>query len=339
MASADAARGVTTAIYCVDALPAPLPSVTVDADEGQNKAAIDALCGKLNPDYVVLLGATDVIPHQTLNNPCVDDDSTVPSDLPYACEARYSADPSTFLAPTRVVSRLPDVTGATDCNDLLFVIYFATIAAASPAKQYLSNLSATADVWQLSSDLSAAAIFGAGQTALPVPPNGPTWPQIGSAYSHFFNCHGAPGDACFYGQNADTYPVALDANWVDGRLAVGVILAAECCYGAQLYNPSALNIHKPMCNTYLSSGCYGYFGSSTIAYGPATSNGQADLICQYFLEECLAGQSIGTAGLRARARFIGEPGPRALRFKDPCPISCAWRCFPLSGVCGYRPWY
>ena len=58
-----------------------------------------------------------------------------------------------------------------------------------------------------------------------------------------------------------------------------------------------------ICSTYLSDGAYGFFGSSTIAYGPSEGNGQADLICQYFLDEVLDGASLGAATLRARHRF------------------------------------
>jgi hypothetical protein len=58
-----------------------------------------------------------------------------------------------------------------------------------------------------------------------------------------------------------------------------------------------------ICSTYLRDGAYGYFGSSTIAYGPSEGNGQADLICQYFIDEVLDGASLGAATLRARHRF------------------------------------
>jgi hypothetical protein len=40
-----------------------------------------------------------------------EEDPDVPSDLPYACEAAFSRRPQDFLGPTRVVGRLPDLTG------------------------------------------------------------------------------------------------------------------------------------------------------------------------------------------------------------------------------------
>ena len=56
----------------------------------------------------------------------------------------------------------------------------------------------------------------------------------------------------------------------------------------------------------LFEGAYGYFGSSTIAYGPAEGNGAADLITQYFLLAMLDGASLGRAALLARQRFVQQ---------------------------------
>ena len=51
---------------------------------------------------------------------------------------------------------------------------------------------------------------------------------------------------------------------------------------------------------------YGYFGSTTIAYGPAEGNGAADLIAQYFLLEVQAGHSLGLAALKAQQRYVEQ---------------------------------
>lgn len=56
-------------------------------------------------------------------------------------------------------------------------------------------------------------------------------------------------------------------------------------------------------SSYLADGAYGFFGSTTIAYGPSEGNGQADLICQFFLDSVLNGASLGRAALEARQRF------------------------------------
>lgn len=85
----------------------------------------------------------------------------------------------------------------------------------------------------------------------------------------------------------------------------GTVVSVECCYGAELYDPADSDMQSGICSTYLRDGAYGYFGSSTMAYGPSQGNGQADLICQYFLDEVLNGVSLGEATLRARHRFAG----------------------------------
>ena len=62
----------------------------------------------------------------------------------------------------------------------------------------------------------------------------------------------------------------------------------------------------PICQSYLAQSAYGYFGSTTIAYGPAEGNGAADLITQYFLLEVQAGHSLGLAALKAQQRYVEQ---------------------------------
>jgi hypothetical protein len=64
-----------------------------------------------------------------------------------------------------------------------------------------------------------------------------------------------------------------------------------------------------LCHAYLEGAAYGFFGSTTIAYGPATGNGEADLICQYFLQAMKAGATLGQATLDARLKFVLTSGP------------------------------
>lgn len=53
-----------------------------------------------------------------------------------------------------------------------------------------------------------------------------------------------------------------------------------------------------------------FLGSTTIAYGPADSQGLADLITQYFIKSILNGASAGRALLEARQRFLTASGPQ-----------------------------
>ncbi len=111
----------------------------------------------------------------------------------------------------------------------------------------------------------------------------------------------------FYGEDeAGNQPRCFSSKAIVDKIRKGTLAAVECCYGAQLYDSETLALPLPICQNYLLNGAYGYFGSSTIAYGPASGNGQADLITQYFLLSVMEGASIGRAALVARQRFVQQ---------------------------------
>jgi hypothetical protein len=249
-----------------------------------------------------------VIPHIDLLNPVFgsdDPDRLAPADLPYACETPYSQAVQDFIGPTRVVGRIPDVSGARDPAYLLGLLDVASKWQSRAVSDYQAYLGISAAVWKGSTTLSLRRIFGSPVNVELSPPKGPQW--LGdelARLSHFINCHGAEVDPHYYGQQGNDYPVAHDAAWVRGKLKEGTVASVECCYGAQLYDPSVLTHPQiGIANTYLANRAYGFFGSTTIAYGPADGNGSADLLCQYFLQRILAGASLGRAALEARQQF------------------------------------
>jgi hypothetical protein len=312
LVAADRKRGLQTKVVAVDSADDMEAvrgrPVKEENDQKQAKTAVDAVFQAYRPDYLMILGAPDIFPHQALRNPVYDpqgdDDEVVPSDIPYACEAPYSGDPRKFVGPTRVVGRLPDLTGATDPAYLVFLLGTAARHRTRSRSDYQKYFSVTAEVWKGSTSLSVTKLFGSSDAMATSPPKGPAWTpaQLGRRV-HFINCHGAPSDPNFYGQRGNRYPVAHSAKRLTKRIMNGTVIAAECCYGGELYDPSDSDMQPGICSTYLRDGAYGYFGSSTIAYGPSEGNGQADLICQFFLSEILEGASLGDAALRARHRF------------------------------------
>src|SRR5262249_14314181 len=165
-----------------------------------------------------------------------------------------------------------------------------------------------ARVWRASTALSLRTLFGSDARMHQSPPQGPGWSVAElRPRAHFINCHGALASPEFFGQrtaNTDDFPVAHDTEHVQGRVTEGAVVAAECCYGAELYDPHDAKGRRGICYAYLDSGAYGYFGSSTIAYGPSSGNGWADLLCRYFLEEVLRGASLGRAVLEARHTYL-----------------------------------
>ena len=93
--ASDKKKGIETRVVYLDDTVAMnklnASPVTDASNEKQNKKAIDGVYDELKPDYLVLLGAPDVIPHQSLTNPVSgDEDPDVPSDLPYASENAYT---------------------------------------------------------------------------------------------------------------------------------------------------------------------------------------------------------------------------------------------------------
>jgi hypothetical protein len=314
LAAADKKRGIRTRLVLLDSKAAMkklrAPAVTDAADPEQNKKAIDGVFKKLAPEYLLILGAPDVVPHQDLENPVFDaDDDPDPfasSDMPYACEAPYSRKPHDFVAATRVVGRLPDETGGRNPAYLVGLLKTAATWASVPDEEYSAHLAFSAQIWERSTRLSLRKVFGTAVHLQLSPPRGPKWTSAQLARrAHFINCHGASDDFRFYGERRSDghQPVCHDARVIEGRIATGTVVAAECCYGSELYDAARARGQAGICSTYLAGGAYAFVGSTTIAYGPRTTNNDADLICQFFLRRVLGGASIGRAFLEARQEF------------------------------------
>jgi hypothetical protein len=239
--AADKRRGLETRLIGLDDSSAmsafSLLPVTDPTDPSRNKSAVDGLYRALAPDYVVLLGSIDVIPHQDMKNPLYsgatgdDPDEFAYGDLPYACEAPYSQTPQDFLGPVRVIGRVPDITGSDDPAYLVGLLTTAAKYKAVDRSALEDYFSVTAQIWESSTQLSTANTFGQASTLQDVPPNNSSWPQaMLSKPMHFFNCHGASQASQFYGQPSSgkpQYRVALDATYIEGKIQPGTIAAAE----------------------------------------------------------------------------------------------------------------
>jgi hypothetical protein len=311
LVAADAQRGLATTILAIDdaRAMAKLGGVPVvnAADERGAKAAVDAAFAALTPDYIVLLDGPDVVPHIMLNpiSGLNDDDRSIASDLPYASTGGWSRQAANYLSVTRVVGRLPAAEGLAAPDTLIALIQAAAAHQPLQASDYQKPFAISADVWRQSTQLSIAAIFGAGTTLLLSPPDSqPALDPALASLAHFINCHGAQADENFYGQQGTNYPIALSSTPLGPNIRKGTVVAAECCYGAELYNYTLVGNAQPICLSYLLNGAIAFLGSTNIAYGPPTTNAQADLLAQYFLQTVLNGASTGRALLQARQDFI-----------------------------------
>ena len=278
------------------------------------KKAVDEIAKKHTPAYIVIVGAGDVIPFQNITNPAEDDDVEVQSDLPYACDAPYSKTIDVFTGPTRVVGRLPDVMGVQ--KDIgYFKTLITNIIKQKPAglQKYSSYFAMSASVWKKSTAMTLQTVFNDNKMLVLSPsgePDKPVTKEILSPLIHFYNCHGAKTDPGYYGQKGNNYPTAISSSNLIKNIAYGTVIAAECCYGAQLYDAANVKNIYSMANTYLENGAICFLGSSTIAYGPADHNSLADLFTQYFIKSILDGASSGRALLEARQKFLSESGPQ-----------------------------
>ncbi|MCP5106201.1 MAG: hypothetical protein GY950_22635 [bacterium] len=314
LTASDEKKGLKTQVVYLDDAEAMkklnAPPVTDPAAQNQNKKAVDGVFKALTPDYLLLLGAPDIIPHQHLKNPVRgDDDPDVPSDLPYASDNTYSRTIKRFINPTRVVGRLPGIMGVKDPAALVKAIETASALEIRPRNMYSKYFGVSAQVWEGSTTQSVTNIFGNDDVLNLSPPTGPDWTveQL-NGRAHFVNCHGGDHNPNWYGQKGYEYPIAVKAPEIVGKLLPGTIATAECCYGGQLYDPSGVGGQAGVCNTYLTNEACAFCGSTTIAYGPANGQGQADLITQYFLINLLNGSSAGRAMLEARQKYIQESG-------------------------------
>ncbi len=315
--AADEKRGIKSRLIYLDDAKAMKKcrgrAVGDPASTRQNKDAIDAVFQATTPEYLMILGAPDVVPHQDLVNPAFDPPDDDPDgfawgDLPYACDEPYSRDVAKFKGPTRVVGRLPDLTGAREPSHLVRLLAFAEKYRSRSVADYEAYFGLSAEVWRKSTRMSLFNIFG-GSTKLELSP--PGRPSVSARHlaplAHFINCHGGPSDPRFFGQRGNSRPTtALTSDAIKGKIKPGTVASVECCYGAELYDSVNLSLPLPICQRYLIQGAYGYFGSSTIAYGPADGNGSADLITQFFLLAVLDGASLGRAALLARQQFVHQ---------------------------------
>ena len=276
------------------------------------KRAVDELYKKNAPVYVMILGAQDVVPFQEIVNPTDDADSVVPTDLPYACDAPYSRQIDPFVGPTRVVGRLPDIPYKGDFKYLKTLLETSMTQKPVQPSVYEKYFSISAYVWRKSTEQSLNNMFGHNGRLNLSPPDDEKYTKTElKALTHFYNCHGAPNDAAYYGQKGQKYPSAISSVSLQEKIMPGTIAAAECCYGAELVDPNFFDAPKlSIANTYLGHKALAFLGSSTIAYGPPEGQGLADLITQYFIKEVLCGASTGRALLEARQQFLTNCGPQ-----------------------------
>jgi hypothetical protein len=283
----------------------------------QVKAKLDALVARLAPDYVVLIGAGDVVPMFEVPNPTAgeDDEPAVPTDNPYACSRRFDVKQrASYLVPDRVVGRIPDLVAADGAGDPAWLCgYLAAARSARPAgaKSYSAILAACCHAWRRSGKRCVEYIGRDPKDLLVSPPAKAASAGLKGRHArrlHLIKCHGAAEDARFYGQKGAQYPEVLTSTSLVGRTRRGTVVGAMCCYGANVFDPgSETAIHPgepPIASVYLKQGAHGFFGATNTAWvGPETML-CADWLVAAFLKGVLGGASLGRAALEAKQDFV-----------------------------------
>jgi len=280
------------------------------------KVVVDRLCAKLAPDYLVLLGAQDVLPQFEVANPTLhedgDTDAKVPTDNPYACSRPFVASKrASFLIPDRVVGRMPDLPGADDPAALLAQLATASGWKSKKASSYAGDLLACCDEWVDAGRECVKAIGRAPGRLQVSPPATATGKAIRDRHRkllHMIKVHGAELDAQFYGQAGDSYPELLTSPSLTGRTRPGTVVGAMCCFGASFFDPSdpaaVVPGALPIPAVYLQQGAFGFAGSTTTAWVGVGEMMCADWIVTGFLKSFLGGASLGRAFLEAKQDFV-----------------------------------
>ena len=323
---ADGARGIRTVHLAIDDAadmkPYGVPALTGKATPDKIKNTLDALVAKLSPDYIVLFGSGDIVPHFSVKNPSRskdDDDPAVPTDNPYACSAKFGRTKiKSYLVPDRVLGRIPDVPGDPDPSWVERYLTQARGWKPKPASAYKKGFYACTATWRKAGESCVDTLKVKTSDLLIVPPVGRTSARVKAqqrGLRHMIKCHGMELDSAFYGETTDrkakvedTYPEALRSPDLKGRAKKGAVIGAMCCYGAALFNPANKRAQHagepPISSQYLRLGAHGFLGSSTIAWVGDTEMMCADWIVTSFLKGATGGASLGRAALEAKQDFL-----------------------------------
>ncbi len=287
---------------------------------------------------LLIVGGPQVVPFHSLPNPTEDVDEHVLSDNPYA-----TLD-SNYFVPEWQVGRLPGEEGPdagllleqirrlhtyharfkrTDLwwRRLFAAFQFATrleqIGRRLVGRKSLPSLGYTAEVWRRAS-LAAFRPVGEGRSLLVSPPvvSGKLEPKkITDTSLGYYNLHGLPDTAEWYGQRDMTspakgpdYPVALSVKDLVKNGRAPQIVFTEACYGGHILSKSE---QQALALRFIAIGTQGVVGSTCISYGSITTPLiGADLLCYLFWKYLNEGFTAGEALLKAKVDMAKEMNRR-----------------------------
>jgi len=327
--AADRARGIRTIHVAVDDAAAMrrhrARPLTGRVTPNKVKRAVDQLRRRYSPEYLVLFGADDVVPHFEVENPSYDpdgdDDERVPTDNPYASDEQFRAGRrSTYLVPDAVVGRIPDLPGSADAAWFTDYLTHASRWTSRRRKEYADAYAICCASWEGAGRECVREIGESSRRLMMSPPrkdDSTVARRRLASRLHLIKCHGSSLDSRFYGQRGSAYPVALDSGTLRGRVSARTVVGAMCCYGAGVFSPddpAAVDAGAwPIASTYLRRGAWAFAGSTTIAWVGTGTMMCADWIVAGYLKAVLDGASVGRALLEAKQgylRWLGQQGQK-----------------------------
>lgn len=301
---------------------------------------------------LLIVGGPQVIPFHHLPNPVEDADTDVPSDNPYACKDEnyftpewplgrlpgdFSSDSGPLLRMIEVMIKHHQSVGNTNqpnrwqqmrnfllrklANRHFLLRSFGKKLNIAHKHEYPPNLGYSAAVWQRSS-LAVYRAIGEPRSLLISPPTQAE--QISLAKPSklaYFNLHGIPDSAIWYGQcdpteqvngstsgeniaNNPYYPIALRPEDVRNSGSAPRIIFSEACYGAHIFEKS---VEDALSLKFLVSGSQAVIGSTCTSYGSVTMPLiAADLLGRSFWAYLLDGLPAGEALRRAKIALARE---------------------------------
>lgn len=334
--NADTKRGIQTMHVAVDDSADPnmqalgVRPVSGEVTPNKIKQVIDNLWTKIKPTphYLVLFGGHDIVPMFEVENPThdfkSDTDPTVLTDNPYASYHPLSADWHSYVLPDRVIGRIPDMLG--DDDPAWFVEYLKTATNWKPKSASLYKRPyaiCTAEAKRAARDVMQQAFANSTLPLFICPPDSDSSTRARhglSARLHAIKCHGNEGNPAFWGfpesdiKKEEPCPAITSATLRQlPHLTRSTVVATMCCYGAQIFEPTGKNKDWPMASTYLRKGALGFVGPTKMAWVGVADIKKADRIVVAYLQNLLAGDSLGNALLACKQDYYritagGVPG-------------------------------
>lgn len=287
-------------------------NVTDSMNQKQVKDGLTRVCKSEKPDYIVLVGSSDIIPHQCLKHP-EEEGVLIPSDLPYACSSPYSTPIDSFLNTDYMVSRIPDVVKGLSFNAINEAHAFIKLIngicrqKSCEAEEYRDYFAVASADFKGPITEAVTKMFGNSNVLQCCPPHKEVWEkeQLECLFQYYV-LYGFESN-CRWCQDKEGKDIAFDWEDNDYSMQRGTVAISQCSYGAQLFPPVYGRKGYPVCNEFLYRKATAFLGITCKAYKDG-GMGKADSLVQAFVAGLKENESLGEAFRNARSKIVKDKG-------------------------------